>query len=124
MPWKLFYDGGCNLCHSSKLRVAKWAAKRNFPLELEILQSEEGLRKGYGSAMVLETERGVFQAEHAWLEIMLIAPWYLRWVHWLGKVPLIRPALAWGYRVVAKYRYRWFGTRACPVPSSKPPSRV
>lgn len=124
MAWKLFYDGGCNLCHTSKLRVETWARRRNFPLDLEILQSEEGIAKGYGAAMVLETERGVFVAADAWLEIMRIAPWYLRWIQWLGKVPLVRPMMAWGYSVVAKYRYRWFGTRACPLPSSKPPSRV
>ena len=115
MGWKLFYDGGCNLCHASQLRVERWAKKRNFPLEVEILQSDEGIAKGYGDAMVLETERGALYAADAWLEIMKIAPWPLRWLHGLGKVPLIRPVLAWGYRVVAKYRYRWFGRRTCAL---------
>lgn len=124
MAWKLFYDGGCNLCHASKLRVERWAEKRNFPLEVEILQSEEGIQKGYSNAMVLETRRGAFFGADAWLEIMRIAPLYLRWVYPLGKVPGVRQLLKWGYGVVARYRYRWFGTRACPIPASKPASRV
>lgn len=119
MAWKLYYDGGCNLCHASKLRVERWAERAGVPLEVEILQSEEAQKKNYGQAMVLEADR-VYQAEDAWLKLMLIAPWGLRWIGWLGRLPGFRTLLAWGYRIVAKYRYRWFGTRACPMPNRPP----
>lgn len=122
MRWKLFYDGGCNLCHVSKLRVEKWAERKRFPLDVEIVQSEEGVRKGYGSAMVLETEDGALFGADAWLELMKLAPWHMNWLHYLGHFPGMRSLLKWGYGIVAKYRYKWFGTRACPIPTMKPPA--
>lgn len=119
MAWKLFYDGGCNLCHSSKLRVERWAERRAVPLQVDVLQSDEGIAKGYGKAMVLETERGPLFAADAWLELMRIAPWYLRWIHGLARVQFLKPLLSWGYGVVERNRYRWFGTRTCQVPVKK-----
>ncbi len=116
MTWKLYYDGECNLCHGSQLRVVKWALAHGQLIETEVLQSGEAAEKGYGpDAMVLEAER-VYKAEAAWLRLMLVAPWYVRWVGWLGLVPGVRHVLALGYRIVARYRKRWFGTRTCPLP--------
>ncbi len=118
MTWKLFYDGGCNLCHVSKLRVEKWAVKAHQPLDVDILLSDEAINKGYGDAMVLEADK-VYQGADAWLKLMTISPWYLRWIGWLASVPIFRPFLKWAYGVVAKYRYKWFGTRECQVPARK-----
>lgn len=116
MVWKLYYDGECNLCHGSQLQVVKWANKSGQEIETEILQSQEALDKGYtGDAMVLEAEK-TYSAENAWLRLMRVAPWYLRWVGWMGQVPGIHQLLGLGYRVVAKYRKKWFGVRACPLP--------
>ncbi len=114
--WKLFYDGGCNLCHVSKLRVEKWAEHAHVPLDVEILQSDEGIQKGYGDAMVLETDSGPLFGADAWLALLQISPWYLRPLYGLGKLPLVRPVMKWAYGVVARYRYRWFGTRECQIP--------
>ncbi len=115
MTWKLFYDGGCNLCHASKLRAEAWAERAHQPLQVDILQSDEAIAKKYGSAMVLEADR-VYYAEDAWLKLMQIAPWYLRWVGWLGRVPGIHQLVGLGYKIVAKYRLKWFGSRACQLP--------
>lgn len=125
MAWTLYYDGGCNLCHSSKLRIEQWAESRKFPLRVDVLQSPEGVAKGYGSAMVVEVDGVTLTAADAWLKLMWLAPWYLRWVHYLGRVPGVRQLLALGYAVVARFRYRWFGRRACPVswaPEKEPES--
>jgi predicted DCC family thiol-disulfide oxidoreductase YuxK len=116
--WKLFYDGGCNLCHASKLRAEAWANRAGQPLKVDILLSDEAIAKGYGSAMVLEADGEVFTAADAWMRLMTIAPWYLRW---LTVFRLTRPTMAlarWAYGVVAKYRIKWFGSRACEVPSA------
>jgi predicted DCC family thiol-disulfide oxidoreductase YuxK len=116
--WKLFYDGGCNLCHVSKLRAEKWAAKAGQPLSVDVLASDEAIQKGYGEAMVLEADGRVLTAADAWMKLMSIAPWYLRWLSWFR---LSKPTMAAArsiYGLVAKYRYKWFGTRACQVPSS------
>lgn len=118
MAWKLFYDGGCNLCHTSKLRVEKWAEKAGRPLDVDILQSDEAVAKGYPmDAMVLEADGTVYYGADAWLKIMEVSPWYLRWIAWTRHVP----PLAWVakkiYGIVARYRYKWFGTRACAIPT-------
>jgi predicted DCC family thiol-disulfide oxidoreductase YuxK len=116
MTWKLFYDGGCNLCHTSKLRVERWAELAHQPMEVEILQSNEAVEKGYGEAMVLEAEGKVYQGADAWLRLMKISPWYLRWIGWMDLTPPTRWIAKAMYRIVAKYRYKWFGTRACQIP--------
>lgn len=115
MTWKLYYDGECNLCHGSQLQVVKWAKAAGQPIETDILQSEEGQSKYAGDAMVLEAEK-TYYAENAWLRLMKVAPWYLRWIGYIGQVPGIKQLLGLGYRVVAKYRKKWFGVRACPLP--------
>lgn len=122
MTWKLFYDGGCNLCHVSKLRAEKWAAKAGQPLEVDVLVSDEAISKGYaGDVMVLEADGKVFFAADAWLKMMTLSPWYLRWLSWLCATPPTRAIARWAYGVVAKWRYRIFGTRTCPVPGAKHP---
>ena len=113
--WRLFYDGGCNLCHASQLRAEKWASRARQPLHVDVLLSDEAIAKGYGDAMVLEADGQVYQAEDAWMKLMTIAPFYLRWVVLFGKT---RPTMAiarFFYGIVAKYRIKWFGLRACQI---------
>lgn len=114
--WTLYYDGGCNLCHASQLRAVRWAARAGQPLDAHPLQGPEAISKGYLlDGMVLEKDGKVFKAAQAWIELLSIAPWYLRWLHWVGKVPIFKPILSWGYGVVAKYRIKWFGARECSI---------
>lgn len=116
--WKLFYDGGCNLCHTSKLRAEGWAEKAGQPLQVEVIQSEEGLEKGYTTgSMVLEVDgKPIFGAD-AWLRIMRVAPWYFRPVAWMAYTPPTRALAKFGYGLVARVRYRIWGSRACPLPN-------
>lgn len=121
MAWTLYYDGGCNLCHASKLRAERWAERAQRPLTAEVLQSPSAMAKGYYDAvepaqMVLETESEVLYAADAWLRILEIAPWYLRWVPVACRVRSLRALAKRLYLVVARFRYRLFGTRACPLP--------
>ncbi|MCW5941394.1 MAG: DUF393 domain-containing protein [Fimbriimonadaceae bacterium] len=121
MAWTLYYDGGCNLCHASKLRAEAWAARAGQPLVVAVLQSPAAIAKGYLEAdgatqMVLETEDEVLYAADAWLRLMEIAPWTLRWIAFVCRVAPLRRLAKRLYFVVARYRYRWFGTRACPRP--------
>jgi predicted DCC family thiol-disulfide oxidoreductase YuxK len=117
--WKLFYDGGCNLCHASQLRVERWAKRAGQPLEVDVLVSDEGIAKGYSEAMVLEADGRVLQAADAWMKVMTIAPWYLRWVALFGKT---KPTMAIArvfYGIVAKYRIKWFGSRECQIQAKR-----
>lgn len=116
MAWKLFYDGGCNLCHASKLRVETWAERAGQPLEAIPLQSDEGQERGYPmDAMVLEADDQTLVGADAWLKLISIGPWYVRWLYPLRKIYGVRAALAWGYNLVAKYRLKWFGSRPCHI---------
>src|SRR5579884_3211048 len=81
LGWNLYYDGGCNLCHTSKLRAEKWAERAGQRMHVDILQSEQALAKGYDpNLMALEADGRVYYGADAWLRIMAIAPWYLRWL--------------------------------------------
>ena len=115
--WKLFYDGGCNLCHVSQLRAERWAKRAGQPLEVDILLSDDAIAKGYAlDAMVLEADGQVYVGADAWLKIMEVAPSYFRWVSWMRLTPPTRWLSRFFYGIVAKYRLKWFGTRACQVP--------
>ena len=119
--WTLYYDGGCNLCHTSKLKIEKWAEQAHQPLTVDVLQSDEGIRKGYTlEGMILEIDGKPHIGYDAWLESMKVSPWYLRGFYGLRKVPPIRWAFKVGYGFVAKYRLMMFGTRACQIPPRKP----
>lgn len=100
--------------------MERWAERAKLKLNVDVLQSADAIEKGYGSAMVLEIDGQPLFGADAWLAMMQIAPWYLGWVGWLGQVPGIRQMMKLGYGIVARYRYRWFGTRSCPLP--QPPS--
>ena len=119
MTWNLYYDGGCNLCHASKLRAEKWAERAGQPLHVEILQSEEAMNKGYDlENMVLEADGQVYKRADAWLRMMAIAPWYLRWVGWFRFTGVSRAIAKFIYELVARIRYKVWGRRACPLPKS------
>ncbi len=115
--WKLFYDGGCNLCHVSKLGAERWAERAHQPLDVDVLVSDEAIAKGYGEMMVLEADGQVLTAAEAWMKLMTIAPWYLRWVSWFGKTKPTMALARFFYNLIAKYRFKLFGTRACEVPA-------
>ncbi len=114
--WKLYYDGGCNLCHASQLRVERWAAKAHQPLSVDVLLSDDAIAKGYADAMVLEADGKVLSAADAWMQVMTIAPWYLRWLSVMRKTKPTMALASWVYAVVAKYRIRLFGSRSCQLP--------
>ncbi|HLO99462.1 MAG TPA: DUF393 domain-containing protein [Fimbriimonas sp.] len=118
--WILYYDGGCNLCHSSQLRLEKWAQNRSQPLLVDILQSEAAISKGYGlDGMVLEVDGHPYIGYEAWLETLCVAPWPLRWIYPIRHLAIVRWISKIGYGIVAKYRLKWFGTRACQIPERK-----
>lgn len=118
--WTLYYDGGCNLCHTTQLRLERWAAKRNQPLHVDILQSDKAIQKGYTlEGLVLEIDGKPHVGYDGWLESMKVAPWPLRWLYSLRKISLFRSLAKFAYGIVAKYRLKWFGSRSCPIPTSK-----
>lgn len=122
MAWKLYYDGGCNLCHASKLRVEGWAARTGQPLEVDTLTSDEAMSRSYGPDLTLVVEGQVLTRSAAWLRMLTLAPRPLRWLSVLNHWPATRALAEAVYGFVAANRYRLLGRRACPVgsPVSKP----
>ncbi len=118
--WKLFYDGGCNLCHSSQLRAERWARRAAQPLEIDVLASDEAIKKGYGDVMIVEADGKVFRADQAWFKLAALGPWYVRWMAPLNGFAPTRALIRWGYNLVVKHRTRFFGTRECAVPPKTP----
>lgn len=118
MTWKLFYDGGCNLCHRSQLQAERWAKRAGQELHVDVLQSDEATSKGYGDAMVLEADR-VYVASDAWFKILTISPWYVAWLGIFRLTPPTRWLASKCYDLIAKYRRKWFGTRECQLPRNK-----
>lgn len=120
MEWTLYYDGGCNLCHTSQLRAEKWARAHGQPFRAEVLLSDEAIAKGFASdAMVLEADGKTLYGPAAWLKILTVAPWYLRWLSAMRLTAPTRWLAGVGYSVVANLRYRLYGRRTCELPSAK-----
>lgn len=109
--WVVYYDGQCNLCHASAKTIKGWARDRNKPLETHTLQSPGAKAKGYGEKMVLETPQKTYYAGDAWLKVMELAPWHLRWISWLNNFGPTRWLAKLFYGFIANTRYFWFGKR-------------
>ncbi len=129
----LLYDGTCGLCHGLVRFLAR--RDRRDALRFAALQSDLGrtiVTRSGGDPEVLETlyaardaDRLAADPEGAPLSVQVksraaitaIASvgWPWRALTALRVVP--RPLLDLGYRLVARTRYRLFGTRACEIPS-------
>jgi predicted DCC family thiol-disulfide oxidoreductase YuxK len=91
------------------------------PAGQKILE-EYDLSKTSFDSFIFINEGKVYQKSTAALKISQYLPWYLRLtqVFWIFP-PFIRN---WGYDLVAKNRYKWFGKRdACMIPSEDVKSR-
>jgi predicted DCC family thiol-disulfide oxidoreductase YuxK len=124
----ILYDGQCGLCHRSvrwlikrdqgRLRYAPLqgpttaALRRRFP---DIPETLESVVLVDGGRVFLRSKAFLHSARY------LMRPW--RWGYALRWLPaaLLDPA----YRVVAHYRYRWFGHYdECQLPSAEERHRL
>jgi len=116
----IFFDGECRMCNAFVdlvLRADRRGVFRFAPLQGEtarelLPQLGDDPRRW---SMVYLDERGVHEQSDASLEVYrrLGGAWALLGLaRWIPRRP--RNAI---YRVIAANRYRWFGTRACRVPT-------
>jgi predicted DCC family thiol-disulfide oxidoreductase YuxK len=116
----ILFDGVCHLCHGFVQFVLERDAAGRFdfaPLQSEFAKGRLGER-GLESVVLVEGGQ-VYQAEAAVIRILagLDAPWP-RLAEAIEKLP--KPLCAWGYRLVARYRYRLFGRdEVCMVPRAE-----
>jgi predicted DCC family thiol-disulfide oxidoreductase YuxK len=118
----VLFDGVCNLCMSTVQFLIKRDPNGYFTfasLQSEVgrtLLEAHGLKPDALDTFVLVEGSRCFTHSDAALRVAkhLSGYWSLLWV--LSLIP--KPIRNWGYTVIARNRYRWFGRReTCMVPS-------
>jgi predicted DCC family thiol-disulfide oxidoreductase YuxK len=120
----MIFDGVCNLCARSVKFILAHEAKpvlRFVPLQSPAgtrLMHELGLSTENVKTFVLVLDGQAYVRSDAAIRVSryLRGPWKL-----LGCIRVLPRAFRdWGYDVVARNRYRWFGrTDSCMVPSAE-----
>jgi len=120
-PPIVFYDGVCGMCN----RAVQLLARLDRPGRLQYapLQGETAAQilppqqAGDPESIQVWTTRGVATHSTAVCHLLWELPWY--WKPVGGLLWLIpRPIRDWGYRFVARHRYRWMGRYdSCRMPT-------
>lgn len=125
-PAVIFFDGVCNLCNGMVRFVIRRDPRKH--LYFATLQSELGYRIAQragvktGEGIILYVRGEIFTRSSAVLQITRRLSGL-----WPGLFALIiipRKIRDWVYNLVARNRYRWFGTtEECPLPTPDLTSR-
>ena len=121
-PRLILFDGVCNLCNTSVQFVISHDPQARF--SFASLQSEAGqkLLKEFDlplvdfDSFVYIREGKVYQRSSAALNVLkdLGGLWQIVYIFII--VP--RPVRDWGYDLIARHRYQWFGKReVCMMPT-------
>ena len=119
----LIYDGQCRLCVTAKKTLERQTAGSD--VRFVPYQSEEAIRclgKDYQPgrpdvAFLVEPDGTIRKGLDAFVPLLpgLRGGWLLLA---LWRMPILRPIAYVLYRVIARYRYRWFGTVTTFPPGS------
>jgi predicted DCC family thiol-disulfide oxidoreductase YuxK len=110
----LIYDGECRLCTSAKRGIERLGTDSD--VQFVPYQSEDAVAK-LGSeyrpgrpdaAFLIEADGRIRRGLDAFLPLLPGLPGG-RILLWMLRVPLLRPLAYHLYRLIAKYRYQWFG---------------
>jgi predicted DCC family thiol-disulfide oxidoreductase YuxK len=113
----LLYDGECRLCVATKGKLEQLAAgQAGMGIRFLAYQSEEAksaLGQDYhpgcpGTAFLIQPSGKVLHGLDAFLPFVPSLPGG-RLVLWVLRLAVVRQLAEWGYRLVARRRYRWFG---------------
>ena len=115
----LIYDAQCRLCVTAREGLEQ--AGNREGVRFVPYQSEEAARrlgKDYqpgrpAVAFLVDQDGHVSRGLDAFLPLLPGLPGG-RVLHALMKIPVIKPLAYLAYRLVARYRYRWFGQVAFP----------
>jgi len=114
----LIYDGQCRLCVTAKEGLERLGPApqqsgiRFVPYQSEEAASRLGAEYKPGRpdvAFLVEPDGTISRGLDAFLPLVPGLPGG-RVLHAILRVPLIRPLAYFAYRLVARYRYRWFGS--------------
>lgn len=119
----IFFDGVCVLCNTSVRFILRHDTTKS--LIFTTLQSD--VAKDFllqHSPVNLQKDSILFWHRYRWYDASTAAlkiAQHFKWYWWFLQVFWIfpKPVRDWGYSVVAKNRYRWFGKKeTCFVPTS------
>jgi predicted DCC family thiol-disulfide oxidoreductase YuxK len=111
------YDGECRLCVSLRKKLARiGAGQTGFDVRFLAYQSAAAVtalgrdyRPGRPDMAFLVRPSGeILKGLEAFLPIIIDLPGGRLLLWWL-RFPPVKRLAEWGYRVVARHRYRWFG---------------
>lgn len=114
----LIYDGECRLCVTAKEgleRVGRHNDVRFIPYQSEEAARHLGPDYKPGRpdvAFLVEPDGQIRRGLDAFMPLLSGLPGG-RLLLWLMSVPFLRPFGYLLYRVVARYRYHWFGAMPC-----------
>jgi predicted DCC family thiol-disulfide oxidoreductase YuxK len=118
----LIYDGACRLCVSTKQKLeAVGVGQAESDVRFLAYQSEAAKRSlgpSYRAgrpdvAFLIRPSGEVLQGLEAFLPLMPHLPGGKLLLWWL-RFPFAKRLTEWGYRTVARHRYRWFGETESP----------
>jgi len=118
----LIYDGECRLCVSTKHKLEQaGVGKAGSDVQFVAYQSEEAkrvlgqlYRLGRPDMAFLVRPSGeVHQGLEAFLPLAPSLPGG-RLLLWCLRIPLAKRLAEWGYRMIARHRYRLFGEARSP----------
>jgi predicted DCC family thiol-disulfide oxidoreductase YuxK len=114
----LIYDGECRLCVTAKEGIERLGGDRE--VRFVPYQSEEAASRLGGEykpgrpdvAFLVEPDGRIRRGLDAFLPLL---PGLRggRFLSWMLRMPLLRPLAYLCYRLIARYRYQWFGTVRC-----------
>lgn len=126
------YDGRCGFC---RRWVARWRARTGrrviyLPLQAPIPLWSFGVSRRAARESFQLVERGrVSSGADAVFRLLRYAPG-VRWIGWLGRLPVMRTVARWTYRWIARHRPiagridRWLFGRSTEPPTSRLVSSV
>lgn len=118
----LVFDGVCNMCNSFVQFVLK--NDKDGQVRFATLQSEEGqsISDPEMDTVYLIKDGKIYHHADVVLELTPFLKRKFVWISMLRIIP--RPLRNWVYRLIARYRYKWFGKRdACMLPTPEERSR-
>lgn len=119
-PPIVFFDGVCGLCD----QTVKWLIKHDYRHRLRYAPLQGGTAarllspgdtKDVNSLVLLEDGKTYRRSSAVVRILWKLSRWWMVVGLMLWSIP--RPLRDFGYRTVARYRYRWFGKHeACRLP--------
>lgn len=113
----LIYDAECRLCVSAKQTLEELGIGRVESDMRFLAYQSEGAKRLLGAnyrsgrpdmAFLIQPSGEVFQGLEAFLPFVPNLPGGKLLLWWL-RFPSAKRLAEWGYRMVARHRYRWFG---------------